>query len=176
MKKLRILLVLMLSITIFATSSCDIEESTQKKGQKEQEDIMKKAREAHPTPEIDHFLTRKNVVKWMETMDKPSKTFYIYLLTPMGDFVGYYVAEYRPVSVNTFLTPTKRIEVVGGTGVKMPSNALDGTHYGDNGGAGSQYFFFDAETGAYIEFSSNMLYIVMDEPLNINVKRLRSQN
>jgi hypothetical protein len=167
MKKVNFLILVIVSLFLF--TGCN--QSTQDSGEKEQESIMKRAREAIPTPKINNFLTRKAVSKWMKRMDTPSKIFYIYVLTDMGAPVGYFSAQYKPVSTATFLTPTKReIDVYGSQNVLGPAPALDGTYYG-SGGNSNQYFWFDAETDALIELK-DLAYIISDQPLSLDVPRI----
>jgi len=164
-----ILIALFLSSTMVFASG---ESESQKQGVKVQEDVMMRAIAAVPVPEVHNFLTRKTVAKWIETMDQPGKIFYIYILSMTGDFIGYFVAEYRPVSVATFLTPTERAHWGSSSGFPMSTNSLDGTYYGSGSGASNQYFFFDAESGAYIELKG-LTYIVSDQPFSINAPRLK---
>lgn len=173
MKKRNLFIVLLMSVMmVFATVGCDeLKQSSQENGEQEQEDVMKRARKAVPTPQINNFLTRKAVAKWMERMDTPSYETFIYVMSDSGAFVGYFIAEYRPISTATFLTPTKRIDENGMDQDKvMPSNALDGTYYGE-GGAAVQYFWFDAETDALIELKG-LNYILSDQPLALDVPQL----
>lgn len=110
----------------------------------------------------------------MKRMDKPQKTFYIYILADNGSFVGYYVAQYRPVSVGTYLTPTYReYQIDYGDHQLGPAPSLDGT-YRSTGGDASSYYFFDAETDAYIELNG-LNYFVSDQPLNIDAPQLNVQ-
>ena len=170
LKKLSLMLVIIMMCVFPVISGCDANVSTQEAGEREQESIMERARASIPTPEVNNFLTRKYTVKWMERMDVPSKTFYIYVMTDTGAYVGYFVAQYRPVSTATFLTPTKK-RVHGTNGaVALPTNALDGTYYGE-GGAANQYFWFDAETDAMIELK-DLAYILSDQPLSIEAPRI----
>lgn len=172
MKKSFLFIVSVLTLFLFTNGSCDQKPSAQKQGEKVQETVMQRALAAEPTPQIDYFLTRKAVVKWMERMDQPNKLFYIYVLADNGAHIGYFIAQYRPVSTATFLTPTKRLYRSSYGVALTPSNALDGTYYG-SGGAADQYFFFDAETDAFIELKG-LNYILMDQPLSgINVPRLK---
>lgn len=171
---LLVVLSLLVSMIIGIYSGCDnIEKSSQKQGEEKQESVMKRAMKAHPVPKIDKFLTRKNMVKWMERMDQPGKLFYIYILSDTGSITHYFVAQYRPVSVNTYLTSPKRIHDDYDWGVTVPSPALDGTYYG-SGGASRQYFFFDAETDAYIELKG-LNYIISDQPFKVEAPQITIQ-
>ena len=171
---LNLLAVVMLGVafSIGMLSSCEVNEDTQRQGERVQESVMERAVRAYPVPEINNFLTRQAVVKWIDRMDIPDKLFYIYILADNGAMVGYFVAQYRPVSTATFLTPPQRVRVSSSGGnLLLPSPALDGTYYGE-GGASSQFFFFDAETDAFIELQG-LNYILMDQPLAIDIPRLR---
>ena len=92
-------------------------------------------------------------------------------MSDVGTITHYFVAEYRPVSTATFLTPTKRVGYSSSYGVAtLPAPALDGTYYG-SGGASDQYFFFDAETDAFIELKG-LNYIVSDQPFEVDAPQL----
>lgn len=170
MKKVRVFIILLSFAYIMA--GCESSPSAQEEGEKDQENVIQKAIKAHPTPQINNFLTRKNVIKWVERMDTPDKLFYIYVLADNGAKIGYFVAQYRPVSTATFLTPTERLHDDYDWGITLPAPALDGTYYGE-GGASEQFFFFDAETDAFIELKG-LNYILMDQPLaGINIPRLK---
>jgi hypothetical protein len=163
---------LLASIVVGIVSCEEVQETTQQKGEKVQESLMERAISAQPVPQVNNFLTRKAVAKWMERMDVPDKLFYIYVIADNGAKIGYFVAQYRPVSTATFLTPTQRLHDDYDWGVTMNAPSLDGTYYG-SGSASSQYFFFDAETDAFIELQG-LNYILMDQPLaGINVPKLR---
>lgn len=167
MKKIITILAVMLSVFLIG---CDVEPNSQEAGEREQESVMQRARDQYPTPYVEEFLTRRAVVKWMERMDQPGKIFYIYIMSDVGTITHYFVAEYRPTSVSTYLTPTMREEHNGSGAIALPANALDGTYYG-TGGAADQYFFFDAETDAYIELKG-LNYIVSDQPFETEAPHL----
>lgn len=169
MKKIVFVLFAIL-VAVSLTGCLESRESTQEAGSREQEDVMSRARAVYPTPQVDEFLTRKNVVKWMERMDQPGKIFYIYVMSDVGSITHYFVAEYRPVSVGTYLTPTQRIETHSYGNLALSSPSLDGTYYG-TGGGGDQYFFFDAETDAYIELKG-LNYIVSDQPFETEAPQI----
>lgn len=165
----RVILILAILISSLFLVSCEMTTTTQQEGEKEQESVMQRARGAYPTPQVDEFLTRKNVVKWMERMDTPGQIFYIYVMSDTGSITHYFIAEYRPVSVGTYLTPTEKIHDDYDWGTTIQSPALDGTYYGE--GASDQYFFFDAETDAYIELKG-LNYIASDQPFNVDVPQI----
>lgn len=170
--KTAILLFLCASFFVITAEDCGGKPEARQKGVQTQERSMNKAVKNVPVPEMENFTTRKTVAKWMKTMDDPSKTFYIYLLANNGSKVGYYVAQTRPVSVGTYMTPTqKEYEVDGQPHPVGPAPSLDGTYAGMNGGAGSQFYFFEAGTGAYMEIKG-LNYLVSDQPMNVDAPRL----
>lgn len=150
--------------------------SSREQGEKDQEGIMSRAVSSSPTYQPQHFLTREAVNKWMEVMDTPAKTFYVYLLGNNGNHIGYYVAQTRPICSSARLTPPDRVvnrstgtgnRVMTSTRVDAP--ALDGVY---NAGPCDSYFFFDAETDAYIEIQG-LNFFVADQPLSIDVEPIR---
>lgn len=164
--------VTVVSIALFAIgiTACKAEDNSQDEGAKIQESIMKSAQDRIPTYQPTNFLTRQAVTKWMERMDTPSKTFYIYIMANNGQKLGYYVGQTRPISACTLLTPSERL-VEGDRGghygdFPMPAPSLDGV-YG-SGGCDS-YFFFDATTDAYIEIKG-LNFFVADQPLDIEAE------
>src|SRR6056297_2829121 len=165
-------LILLFSVVAFfmlSASDCSSQQSTTEQAEKEQESIMQRARAQEPTYHPKNFLTRKNVNKWMKRMDVPSKLFYIYVMADNGSITHYFVAQYRPVSTATFLTPPKREWEIQGSNELGPAPALDGVFYGD--GAGDQYFFFDAETDAFISLKG-LNYILSDQPLRVDAPKI----
>lgn len=158
------------SIMLMGASSC-VKEDSQSQGRKTQEEIMKRAQQSVPVPQVENFRTRKAVAEWMERMDTPDKVFYIYLLGNNGQKIGYYIGQTRPISVCSFMTPTEREIGVGGSGANPlgQAPALDGVWYG--GGGCDQYFFFDAETDA-LHSIGGINYLVSDQPLEVDVEPL----
>jgi len=160
-------------VSLFALVGCKPAESnSQEQAEQEQENVIKSARAKIPTYQPSNFLTRQTVNKWMKRMDTPSKTFYVYLLGDNGNHIGYYVAQTRPISSCTLMTPPKRLERgAGGGGYSadfvMPAPSLDGVYGG--GGCDSAFFFFDATTDAYVEIQG-MDFFVSDQPLNVDAK------
>lgn len=160
------------ALCLLALAGCKLESSTSSKGEKENEASMSKARAAYPTPESSNFLTRQAVIKWMERMDVPGKTFYVYLFANTGQTIGYYVAQTRPISACTSLTPPdKERSVAGGAGPNPLGTApgLDGVYAA---GDCNSYFFFDAETDAYVEIQG-LNFFVSDSPLSVEADPIR---
>ena len=167
MKKVIFVLALMVSTLFLA--GC-IEETTRQSGAREQENIMSQAIRSSPTYVPSNFLTRKAVNQWMERMDVPEKTFYIYLMGNNGNHIGYYVGQTRPICSSTLLTPPDRTNRGQGQAV-LSAPSLDGVY---SGGGCDSYFFFDAETDAYIEIQG-LNFFVSDMPLNLDVQAITVQ-
>lgn len=168
-----ILLILISLVTMGA--QCD-GSSNEEKGIQKQAELMDQATNQAPVPEINNFLTRKKVAKWMRRMDEPNKEFYNYIFASNGQLLRHFVTNGRPISVGTFMTPTKKEYHVNGQGANPlgPAPALDGTYYGSGGSAGAARFAFDAATDAYFEVVDlgAFLMIVCDQPLDIESEKL----
>ena len=154
MKKILItLLVAMLFLV-----SCG-QSSTRSINEKAQEKINNVATNTIPVPELSYFQERKTVANWAKRWDKPSVPTYVYLVS-FGKVLGYYVADGKPASTRSYLTPEdQRISFADDT-IVVSAPDIDGT-YGTNG-AGKYFFTTD---GTYVEF--NCEYILCDKPLSI---------
>ena len=181
---MRKLLIILTALCVLMTlSACNQypEGSTRDKGAAEQEAVMSRAQDAVPVPQVQNFLTRQSVAKWMKRMDKPNKIFYVYITGDNGNIVGYYTAQNRPTSSCTLMTPSDRIQQKllgeGSDGQTVhwskshvvDAPALDGVYYGSAQCAG--VFFFDAATDAYIEINGYH-YMVTDQPLKVEAQPL----
>jgi hypothetical protein len=160
--------------TLIACSSLPQQPSSRTAALEAQETIAERASRAVEIPQPNNFLTRKTVAKWVDRQDIPERPYYVYLLGDNGTFIGYYVAQSRPVNTCTFLTPPDR--VVGGKFNDSPmtvvqSPALDGVYYG-SGGSCDQWFFFDAATDAMIEITGFKVF-TSDQPLLVDAEPLR---
>lgn len=162
-------------IGMVALTGCkEGESSSRADGAKTQESLMKRAQAKTPVPQVSNFLTRDAVAKWMRRMDTPDKTFYVYLMGNNGQQLGYYVAQTRPISNCTLMTPPDKLHYwsSGNSGkatavTQAPS--LDGVY--STGGCDS-YFFFDAATDAFVEINGLNFY-VSDQPLAIEAEPIR---
>lgn len=155
-----------------ALAGC-LPDDTQRQGARVQEDLMGRAMSKVAVPETQNFLTRESVAKWMRRQDTPDRPHYVYIFADTGQVIGYYVAQSRPVSTCTFMTPPMREYSVAGSGPNPlgPAPALDGVYYG-SGGACDQWFFFDAATDAMVEVSGFKIF-TSDAPLAINADPIR---
>lgn len=145
--------------------------SSQEVGEKEQENVIQRAQRAVRVPQVNNFITREAVAKWLKRMDVPRKTFYIYVFTPMGQPIGYYVSQHYPVPFSALMTPPERIYYNPNGNIKMTSPALDGVWY-SGGSSGDLYYWFDAETDALISVKGFSLFFT-DQPLSLNIDRIR---
>lgn len=150
------------------------EDDTQQQGARVQEDLMGRAISRVPVPQTQNFLTRESVAKWMRRQDTPDRPHYVYIFADTGQVIGYYVAQSRPVSTCTFMTPPVRPYRTNGSSGQYPlgpAPALDGVYYG-GGGSCDQWFFFDAATDAMVEVSGFKIF-TSDAPLAINAEPIR---
>lgn len=124
-----------------------------------------------PVPQPRNFLTRETVVKWVERQDTPDRPHYVYVMGDNGNYIGYYVAQSRPVNTCTFLSPPdKALWGHNGASVVLQQPALDGVYYG--GGSCDQWFFFDSETDAMVELTGFKVF-TSDQPLNVNATPIK---
>lgn len=167
--KWKILCIACVVIVGLVVAGCSSEPNARQKGEQTQEQFMKEAQSVEPTYDVSNYLTRKYVNKWMKRMDTPTNLHYIYVYADSGMCVGYFVAQYKPISTATFLTPPDNAVDLGTGGVTVQAPALDGVYYGE--GAGAEFFWFDAETDALMNLNG-LNYIASDKPLNIEAEPL----
>lgn len=154
--------------TLLMASSC--ESDTTKQGVAEQETNMERAMTQTRVPQLDNFQTRRTVAKWLKRMDVVNKEFYIYVIAPMGQYMGYFVAEARHVNICTSMTPPVRRYGSLGDSPLGPAPGLDGVYYGGSGC--DAWYFFDAATDAYIE-TKGLAHFITDQPLDIRVDQIK---
>lgn len=162
------------ALSMLALAGCkEGQSSSRDEGSKTQESLMQRAQSKTPVPEVSNFLTRDAVAKWMRRMDSPDKTFYVYLMGNNGQQLGYYVAQTRPISNCTLMTPPDKLHYWSGSAGRASAvtqaPSLDGVY--STGGCDS-YFFFDAETDAFIEINGLNFY-VSDQPLAIEAEAIK---
>lgn len=165
----RLLLIPLVLILLLATA-CG---TTATKGDNDrQKETMERVRHQRPIPEVSYSQTYDTIIKWMERWNVQDKVSYVYLMADNGQLIGYYVAQGRPVSTCTFLTAP--VEIVGrhdSGKLAIPAPALDGVYYGDCGE--SSYYFFTADTDAFVEIGGGIKFFVTDQPLSVEVEQLR---
>lgn len=145
-------------------------EANRQKAEKARETTMERAQDAVPVPQINNFINRKAVAEYMERMDDPSKTFYVYLTSYTGKVIGYYVTRTHPISICSLMTPPDDAEYWsnGGTTV-VQAPTLNGLYA--NGGDGcDHYYAFTADSDTMIEFSQD--FFISDQPLELEADQL----
>lgn len=161
--KLKVTLTILISAMFLA--AC-MEESTSDRQEADRSNIMDRAYEQIPTPQLQNFVKRRAVSEYMERMDEPNKTFYIYVIADTGNVMGYYVSRGGPINICTFMTPPDRVSYERSQGrVVREAPGIDGLYYGGDGACDTEYFF-DAETDAMIQLNGLNLFVA-DQPLDI---------
>ena len=125
-----------------------------------------------PQPRPSNFPARRMLAKFVERQDSPDHPFYVYVLSDVGNIIGYYVAQAAPVNICAFLSSTEKVY---GT-LKLTAPSLDGIYYG---GAGSSsgcdgWFLFDAATDALVIIYGAKLFVV-DQPLRVEAQPILIQ-
>lgn len=148
------LLITMIGVLLIM-AACE-EESESKQSERDvQQSNYDRLVEQEPAKEVTNPKTRETVNFFTETWNEEGKLAYVYLQNTDGDMIGYYALDGPPVSMCTALTPNDEV-VGGGDGgrVTVDSPGVDGVYRSDEDC--SRYFGKDAETGAYIEFTTGM--------------------
>lgn len=138
-----------------------------------QEQIQERVRTQRPIPDVSYSQTYDTIVKWMERWSVPDKISYVYLMADTGQMIGYYTAQGRPVNICTFLTRPYTWDRKNSNYDyhQVPAPALDGVYYG--GGGCDSWYFFTADTDAFVEVGGGMKFFVTDQPLAVEVEELR---
>lgn len=158
---------------MFLLTACKPAEPSSRSQQlQDQERVAQSANQSVPAYQSKNFLVRKALNEYSKRLDTPNKTFYVYLLSSSG-FVGYFVANLKPVATCDSMTPTERV-VVNGSGSRTASTVsapnLNGVY--TKGGCNS-LFFFDATTNALIETRGmGLSTIATDVPIQLDVPQL----
>jgi hypothetical protein len=153
----------------FLLFSCDdAMDKVRKEANQQSTAIQQLAQSTINVPNLSYFQERRTIAKWASHWDKPSAACYVYLIS-YGTIIGYYVADGKPASTGSYLTPEYREEYVSNGGVRnvqLPD--VDGTYGTNNPGIR----FFTA-SGIAVEWAgSGASYIYSDIPLEINVPLL----
>lgn len=168
----KLIKVIFSALLIMSVTACDVQPSSRDVNMRQQEDVMTRATRAVPVPQVSNFLAREAVAKQVRRLDEKGKLFYVYVTSPMGQIMGYYVSNTRPVATCSLLTPPEEQEGNGNGANVMKTPGLGGT-YSPNPSCGGS-FFFDAETDAYIEISG-LSYFVSDQPLSLQAEPIKVQ-
>lgn len=156
-------------IVLFVFFSCDFEPNSAQKAQSASVQNADTAINSTPTPTLSYFQERRTIDKWVKYWDKPSLPTYVYLWV-FDKCIGYYVADGKPASTRSYLTPETQwryLNAVVGT-VEVQAPDIDGT-YGDNN-PGIRFF---TATGIPVEFGgAGASYLYSAVPLPIDVPKL----
>ena len=112
-------------------------------------------------PVLDNSLEREQLIRRLKRFNVANKISYIYLMSVIGQPIGFYTIKGKVSSVNSLLTNP---EIYYSQGVTLPSPDLDGS-YGSNGDA---IFFFTTED-VYVEWNGQ--YLLSDKPIPIKVPK-----
>ena len=128
-----------------------------------------------PPPQIKWSVERNNLIRRLRLLNNSNKLGYIYLYTPGGTCLGYYVVKGKVSSCNSLLTAPQQLikdpysftnyNASDRHGLIVNSPDFDGS-YGDN----EQGVFFFLVDGTYVTW--NGLFIYTDRPINVVAKPL----
>lgn len=161
-----------LAVGVLAAHAGGMSESQQtyrnvKQVQQEQIQFENQAMQSVPVPNVSYFQERRTVSKWFERFDKPNVVTYVYLIS-YGNFIGYYVADGKPASTRSYLTPEDRVLDWYTNDPVISAPDIDGTWGTNNPGIR----FFTAE-GTAVEWGGDgASYLYSDAPLPIKVPKL----
>ena len=162
-----ILLVILCAATLFVALplvACDgskgvsVEKEIQNKN-------MAASLAASPPYQYQYFLTAEAINEYCKRTDVPSKLWYVYLYAPMGQELGFFIADRIPTSINVARTAPDRIVDRNDGDVVVRAPALDGVYYA---GDIDMAYIFDVESDAMICYY-NIPAIVSDKPLSLNM-------
>ncbi len=166
-RKLILLVMALIGLTALTASSCEAT-SPLKEEQERQNQAYDQMIEGQPALIPEYSSDRENINFWVETWGmEPGKAAYVYLLTPEGKFIGYYVMEGLPTSKCKMATPTWDFDKPSGwdTEFLVPAPGLSGT-YGSGAGECNTYYGKDYSSGSYMEFTVNeMTMMTFAQPL-----------
>jgi len=148
--------------------ACDDNESNTKVEREVQEDNLEASLAAEPPYQYQYFLTAQAINEYCKRTDVPGKLWYVYLYAPMGQELGFFVADRIPTSINVARTNPQRVVDRSGGDVVIKAPALDGVYYAGNI---DMAYIFDVESDAMICYY-NIPAIVSDKPLSLNMPQL----
>lgn len=167
-KKLVILAVVPL-MTLAACSESP-KSNAQSTGQKLTEQAFAQQQKTVPYPaaELTYSLERENLRKRLLIETNPDKIGYVYVMN-FGRFIGYYTVKGKISSTQSQMT-TSQLVVESDFGEGWESQVVDAP--GDNGsyGENERGIFFFTTSDAYV--STNMDYVYLDQPMQIDVPEL----
>ena len=115
-----------------------------------------------PVEPMDHFLAREALRFWRDTMNVPSKLWYVYRINDLGQYYAYNICDTVPLSYG--VSTTSSVRIVGSYGAVVPAAGLDAVYW--SGADPSLYYCRDAATGAMLHFLSSKAEWY-DQPLDL---------
>lgn len=166
-RKLILLIGAIFGLVALTASSC--EDTTPLKEEQERRDqAYDQLIEGQPITVPEYSPDRENINFLIETwMMEPGKAAYVYLLTPEGKYIGYYIMQGLPTTKCKMGTPTWDFDKPSGwdTEFLVPAPGLTGT-YSSGAGECNTYYGKDYSTGAYMEFTvGQMTMMTFAQPL-----------
>lgn len=161
MKKFSILI-----ISILILGSC-YDDSARIKALQQSNQAQKSAMSAVDVPDLTYFQERRTIAKWADYWDKPEKDCYVYLFSH-GKLIAIFVADGKPASTNSLLTPEYKREINHEALQQLPD--IDGTFGTNNpgirfftkegiavewGGEGATYIYADFPITGYLQNTQN---------------------
>lgn len=151
--------------------------NAQADGQKQTQTAFQQQSSAVPYPasQLRDSLERRNIRERLLRTNNPNKQQYVYLMTITGEYIGYYVIKGKVSSTQSAMTTDQLIQPCSQGGDSGSGNcAAVVSAPGDDGSYGENekgIFFFTTEG---VMVTTDMPYIVSDQPLPVEAKRLNS--
>lgn len=144
--------------------------SSQEEGQQQTEAAFDAQSHAVPYPadKLKDSLERRNIRERLLRTNKPDALSYLYLMSQLGQPLGYYTIKGKVSSTQSQMTTSTRVEHhgdAGGGNLAYEAPGDDGSYGANEDGV----FFFTTE-GAMV--TTNLPYVVSDQPIPFNVKKL----
>lgn len=149
--------------------------SAQTAGQQQTETAFQQQSAAVPYPasQLKDSLERRNIRERLLRTNNPNALQYVYVLSYDGKYLGYYAIKGKVSSTQSQMTTTDLVRPCsaggdngsGNCAVTVPAPGDDGS-YGDNEPG---VFFFTTEG---VMVTTDMPYIVSDQPLSVQAPRL----
>jgi len=168
--KIYAILVVMIALTVLATTpifALGAAEQQYRDTKQAQLETQAKSQLDVPIPEVQYFQERRTIAKWTERWDAPNIPTFVYLVS-YGNIIGYYVADGKPASTQSYLLPEEKVYSSSYGNLALQAQDLDGTYGSNNAGIR----FFTAEGTAVEWGGSGASYIYSDAPLPLNVPKL----
>ncbi len=150
-------------------SACEDGSSSSQKQAKALGDLAYKQQTAavpYPAAQLRDSLERRNLSERLLRENKPNRIQYVYLLGDTGTYIGYYVIKGKVSSNQSQMLPQDEEIDHGSYGQAVVDGPGDDGSFGED--AQGQFFFTTEGTMV----STDMRYIVSDQPLDVNAPKL----